>query len=298
MRAGPSPPGRARPGCAGRPVTASWACQSGTAWATGCSASGTGGRHGRLRRAQGSAGLIRRVTCGRATGAVAPLAVQGVAARPRPGRQLPARLPLLHCGAYPVDHDAECRDHGGKGHETAQATPGMVGIAEAIRIEDVGADPHGGERNGQAAARPGGRPGQRAAARRDRRARRPGCGRKSGESGESGETGKAGMSAVRAARSAPVRAASARPARTSSSSLVSRPCTNASFSASITCSRSAWPALSRSRPAAAGSCGCVITGTSPLAHMRVKRNAAAPAFPNAGRLRLTRRLPRQNRPGR
>ena len=43
------------------------------------------------------------------------------------------------------------------------------------------------------------------------------------------------------------------------------PCTNASFSASITCSRSAWPARSRSPPAAAGSCGPVVTGTSPYA---------------------------------
>ena len=56
--------------------------------------------------------------------------------------------------------------------------------------------------------------------------------------------------------------------------LVSRPCTNASFSVSITCSRSAWPALSRSRAAAAGSSGPVITGTP--SHDTAKRNAAAP----------------------
>src|SRR5215467_13113664 len=37
--------------------------------------------------------------------------------------------------------------------------------------------------------------------------------------------------------------------------------TNAVFSVSITCSRSAWPARSRPAPAAAGSCGPVITGT-------------------------------------
>ena len=65
-----------------------------------------------------------------------------------------------------------------------------------------------------------------------------------------------------AASSARVRAASARPARASSSSLVSRPCTNASFSVSITYSRSVWDALSRSRPTAAGSSGPVVTGTS------------------------------------
>ena len=49
----------------------------------------------------------------------------------------------------------------------------------------------------------------------------------------------AGMSAVTAARSPWVRDASAWPTRASNSSLVSRPCTNAALSTSITCSRSA-----------------------------------------------------------
>jgi len=79
--------------------------------------------------------------------------------------------------------------------------------------------------------------------------------------------GTGGMSAVSAARSANVRAASARPARVPSSSLVSRPCTNASFSVSITCPRSAWPARNRPLPAVAGSSGPVGTGTSPYNYL-------------------------------
>jgi len=60
----------------------------------------------------------------------------------------------------------------------------------------------------------------------------------------------AGMSAVSAARSAQVRAVSARPARASSSSLVSRPCTNAVFSVSINRIRSAPPRTAATRAAA------------------------------------------------
>ena len=60
-----------------------------------------------------------------------------------------------------------------------------------------------------------------------------------------------------------VSTASAWPARAPSSSLVSRLCTSASFSVSITCSRSEWLAMSRPSPDAAGSGGPVITGTSP-----------------------------------
>jgi len=51
--------------------------------------------------------------------------------------------------------------------------------------------------------------------------------------------GPAGMSAVRAVSSACVRDASAWPTRRSSSSLVSRPCTNAAWRVPTTCSRSA-----------------------------------------------------------
>jgi hypothetical protein len=75
-----------------------------------------------------------------------------------------------------------------------------------------------------------------------------------------------GMPAVTASSSAQVRAASARPARASSSSLVIRPCANASFSASITCSRSACDARMGQRPtppAAISSPGPAIAGTSP-----------------------------------
>ena len=94
--------------------------------------------------------------------------------------------------------------------------------------------------------------------------------RRAGAGGRAGPAtaGPGGMSAVSAARPAWVRVASAWPVRASSSSLVSRPCTNAFFSVSITCSRSAWLALSRSRPAAAGSCGPVVTGSSPARTMR------------------------------
>jgi hypothetical protein len=94
-----------------------------------------------------------------AGGVLAPVSRRGLP--DLPGRQLPARAPLLHSGPHPVDHDAECRDHGENGHEKAQTTPGMIGVAEAIRIENVGGDPHGGESDGQAGARPGGRSKQR-----------------------------------------------------------------------------------------------------------------------------------------
>jgi len=60
-------------------------------------------------------------------GAAAPSAVQGVAARPRPGRQLPAGSPLLHCGAHPVHQDAQCRDYGGNGQEKREGSPGLIG---------------------------------------------------------------------------------------------------------------------------------------------------------------------------
>src|SRR5262249_36912929 len=68
----------------------------------------------------------------------------------------------------------------------------------------------------------------------------------------------AGMSAVTSPSSAYVRDAYTRSTRASSSSLVSRPCTNATFRVPITCSRSAWDARSppRPRPSAAA-------GTSP-----------------------------------
>jgi hypothetical protein len=44
----------------------------------------------------------------------------------------------------------------------------VIGISQAIRIEDVGGKPHGGERDAQAAASSGRRPGQRPAAHRRR----------------------------------------------------------------------------------------------------------------------------------
>ena len=62
--------------------------------------------------------------------------------------------------------------------------------------------------------------------------------------------GPAGMSAVTPASSAYVRAAKARLTRRSNSSLVSRPCTNAALSTSITCSRSACDARRQLPPPA------------------------------------------------
>ena len=92
----------------------------------------------------------------------------------------PPTAPLLHCGAYPVDHDAECREHGEKGHGEAQGSPGMMGVgAGSVWIEEEG-DPYRGDRDDQADARPGGRPGQRPGAHGGpgRRAGRPSRGRK------------------------------------------------------------------------------------------------------------------------
>jgi len=148
---------------------------------------------------------------------------QGVAARARPGRQLPAGTPLLHRGGHPSREDAQCREYEAKGHESTQATPGMIGIAEAMRIEDVGGEQHEGEREDQAAARLGGRPGQRPAACRGRRPRQPGRGRCGGDgrdvSGERGQVG-AGLRGERPARSRvefrTLGFSSARAARTSS----------------------------------------------------------------------------------
>ena len=94
-----------------------------------------------------------------------------------------------------------------------------------------------------------------------------------------------GMSAVSAASSAHVRAASARPARASSSSLVSRPRTNASFSASITCSRSACDARMDPRPAAPAaisSPGPAIAGTSRTGRNLRPRVTGLPAGSHTG----------------
>ena len=77
----------------------------------------------------------------------------------RPGRQLPARASLLHRGGHPGPQDPHSRDYGALGQQDHQASPGVIG-AGAARIEHE-AGPHGGGREGQAAARPGGRPGQR-----------------------------------------------------------------------------------------------------------------------------------------
>ena len=127
-----------------------------------------------------------------------------------------------------------------------------------------------------------------AAARTSGRRRAGGDGRAGAAAGEA--DGVAGMSAVSAARSAQVRADSAWPARVSSSALVSRPSTNAAFSASITCSRSVWAALSWSSPVAALSCGPVITSTFPP-HDAVERSAAAPRRPWTECMTLHRVLP-------
>jgi hypothetical protein len=203
-------------------------------------------------------------------GAAAPFGFQGVAARPRPRRQLPAGAPLGHRGGHPVAHDGQCRDYGGKEHEKEWAEQRFGdGAGSGARIGEVNELP-GGERDDQAAALASGR-------------------RRAGADGRAGPAaaGSAGMSVVSAARSARVRAASARPTRMPSSSLVSRPCTNACFSASITCSRSAWPARIWSRLAAAGSCGPAITGTSP-SHDAGKRSAAARPDPSCSHATIDR----------
>ena len=176
----------------------------------------------------------------------------------RLGRQLPAGTPLVHRGGTPVAKMPSAVS-------TRPRATRHTGYSRDDRDCRGRADRGRWRRTTRGRTRgPGSRPTRRppwpaAGAGPGSAAAPPGRGRGGGT---------AGMSAVSAARSAPVRAVSARPARVSSSSLVSRPCTNASFSASITCSRSAWPARSRSRPAAAGSCGPAITGTSPSA-MRV-----------------------------
>jgi hypothetical protein len=119
----------------------------------------------------------------------------------------------------------------------------------------------GEEGDGQAADRPDGRVPHRVGLcqpvlRPGGLARGPGGGRRGGEVGS--ERAQLGVG----------RAVSAWPVRASSSSLVSRSCTNAALSRSITCSRSAWAALRWPRPAAVPSSGPVITGTSPAARCR------------------------------
>jgi hypothetical protein len=85
-------------------------------------------------------------------GAAALFGFEGLAARPRPGRRLPPGAPLLHRGAHPVRQNAECRDYGGKGHEKAQASPGMVGIGSGAARVGEASEPHSGERDDQAEA--------------------------------------------------------------------------------------------------------------------------------------------------
>ena len=113
----------------------------------------------------------------------------------------------------------------------------------------------------------------------------------------------AGMSAVTSASSAQVREVSARATRASSSSLVSRPCTNPALSTSITCSRSAWDA----RRATAVLPGClarlpVLTSLAPpRQYGACKPSAAAflaaiPAGATSGEGPATARPP--SRPGR
>lgn len=116
-----------------------------------------------------------------------------------------------------------------------------MGIGAGDARIDVNAKRCGGGRDDQAHARYGGRLGPRPTDRRDGRARRPGQGRAAAgsavlglaETGIAAAAGSAGMSAVSAARSAYVRAASARPVRAASSFFVSRPATNAVFSATV-----------------------------------------------------------------
>jgi hypothetical protein len=81
-----------------------------------------------------------------------------------------------------------------------EGKPGAAGAAgERAGIEDAGA-PHSSGCDGQAAACPGGGPGQRPAADPDGRTRRPGCGQPGGEvGGERGQVG-AGPRGERLAR--------------------------------------------------------------------------------------------------
>jgi hypothetical protein len=92
-------------------------------------------------------------------GVAMPVAIQGAAARSRPGGKLPAGASLLHRGTHPVREDQHCRDRGEHGCPGTQAAPGMIGVAQAMRIEDVGGEQYEAEREGQEAARRGGRLG-------------------------------------------------------------------------------------------------------------------------------------------
>ena len=106
----------------------------------------------------------------------APFPFKCAATRPWPGRQLPAGVSLLHCGSHPVDHDEQCREYGGKGHQEARERQGPgEGSGGAARIGEA-VDLHGGEGDDQAAARPGSRPGQRPAPGRVGRAGPAGAG--------------------------------------------------------------------------------------------------------------------------
>jgi hypothetical protein len=74
-----------------------------------------------LVSAQVGAGLAGVGGNGAMAGAAALFAVEGVASRPRPGRQLPAGAPLPQCGAHPESQEAECRQHGVKSDDKHQA---------------------------------------------------------------------------------------------------------------------------------------------------------------------------------
>jgi hypothetical protein len=101
-----------------------------------------------------------------------------------------------------------------------------------------------------------------------------------------------GRSAMTSASSAYVRDACTCPSRASNSSSVSRPSTNATFSAPITCSRSAWDARRRPRSgvAATSSPSPAITGTSPTSTMEEAYPGYPPAvIPRRGLNRVFRR---------
>ena len=96
----------------------------------------------------------------------------------------------------------------------------------------------------------------------------------------------AGMSAVTSASSAQVREMSVRATRASSSSLVSRPCTNPALSTSITCSRSAWDARRRLRSFPAAARLPVLTSPAPPRQYGAHKPSAAAfwrPFPQARR---------------
>jgi hypothetical protein len=74
-------------------------------------------------------------------GAALPLPFEGLAALPRPRRQLPAGPPRRHGADDPVPHEAQRCHQGEEGHEEKHKGPVII---------EAGAVPEGEETDGQA----------------------------------------------------------------------------------------------------------------------------------------------------